>query len=197
MAVLKTAPPRFLVHRIWDQWSWRQHFRADLSARVRMMWRPLVQSFGGCNDHTKLDDFNFRKMQAFRLRHGQLHLLLEPSGSACMVFWFALTSRKFHDVHILMIWADLMEGPGIAWFTNGSTVRLYVWLKELHNWFLFTQEPRPGWGPTRALTVRNLGMWNCRSRITDFINCLDIGLGPRHRPTALSACTMGGQTCRI
>ena len=76
------------------------------------------------------------------LRHGQLYLLLEPrSGSACVVFWFALTSRKFHDVHILMIWADLMEGPGIAWFTNGSTVRLYVWLKELHNWFLFTQEP--------------------------------------------------------
>ena len=26
---------------------------------------------------------------------------------------------------------------------------------------------------------------------------LDIGLGPRHRPTALFACTMGGQTYRI
>ena len=63
-----------------------------------MMWGPLVQSFGGCNDHklesmrslplemTKLDDFNFRKMQVFRLRHGQLYLLLEPSGIACMVF---------------------------------------------------------------------------------------------------------------
>ena len=29
-------------------------FRADLWARVRMIWGPLVQSFGGCNDHTQL-----------------------------------------------------------------------------------------------------------------------------------------------
>ena len=190
MAVLKTATPRFLADRTWDQWSWRQHFRADLSARVRMLWGPLVQSFGGCNDQHNWracvvcpegrQNWMIEKCKlSARLRDGQLYLLLEPrSGSACMVFWFASTSRKFHDVHILMIWADLMEGPGIAWFTNGSTVRLYVWLKpvkELHDWFLFTQEPRPGWGPTYWI----------------------IGLGPRHRPTALFACTMGGQTCRI
>ena len=31
-----------------------------------------------------------------------------------VVFRFALTSRKFQDVHILIIWADLMEEPGIA-----------------------------------------------------------------------------------
>ena len=33
VAILKTAPTRFLVYRIWDQWSWRQRFGADLSAR--------------------------------------------------------------------------------------------------------------------------------------------------------------------
>ena len=33
MAVLKTAPTRFLVYRIWDQWSWRQRFCVDLSAK--------------------------------------------------------------------------------------------------------------------------------------------------------------------
>ena len=46
-----------------------------------------------------------------------------------MVFRFALTSRKFQeqDVHMLMIWTDLMEGPGIARFTDALTVsvRLY------------------------------------------------------------------------
>ena len=169
-------------------WCGDHSFRASEGAMITHNWRACVVCREGWQNWI---------IVTFRLRHGQLYLLWEPSGSACMVFWFALTSRKFQDVHILMIWADLMEGPGIAWFTNGSTVRVYVWLKELHNWFLFTQEPRPGWGPTCALTVRNLGMWTWHSRITDFINCLDIGLGPKHRPTALFACTIRGQTCRI
>ena len=128
-------------------WCGDHSFRASEGAMIIHNWRACVV----CPEGWQNWMIEKCKLSA-RLRHGQLYLLLEPrSGSACMVFWFALTSRKFHDVHILMIWADLMEGPGIAWFTNGSTVRLYVWLKpvkELHNWFLFTQEPRPGWGPT-------------------------------------------------
>ena len=161
MAVLKTAPARFLVYRIWDQWSWRQRFCADLTARVRMMWGPLVQSFRGCINPVKHTKYAMRSLPWGMTKLDQgcfgpsgyfwLYCSYELSGwdmgdficferhlEACGIsirFDLQKVPRRAYTDDLgcrlasFWLWGSELiwwNWPGIAWFTDTLTVRLWT-----------------------------------------------------------------------
>ena len=175
VAVLKTTPARFLAYRIWDQWSWRQRFCADLSVRVRMMWRSLVQSFGGCNDQPS-QTHNWWACVVWR-EGWQNWIIVTFELSAWDMGNFICFERHLEE-HGISIRFDLQKvarrvytddlgwSDGRTWHSliyrciNSEALHVAEGRKE-GNWFLFTQERRPELGPrpTCALTVRNLRKW--------------------------------------
>ena len=126
----------------------------------------LVQSFGGCNDHTqlagmrsfpwgmtKLDDCNFRCAS-----------LIQVETWATL---FALRA-VWKCVHGILIRFDLQKVSRRAYTDDLGWSDGRTWHSLIYQWInsealpvaegttllvLFAQEPRPGWGPTCTLTA--------------------------------------------